>query len=705
MRKIKLATIIACFSVGFSAWAFTPTIAIGELPKLEQEPQHKVASKRVTGLFTRSHYHRFELDDAFSERIFDLFLKQLDYRRNVFMQSDIDSFNIYIKQFDDMLKSGDLTPAYNIYQVVQQRRYERFSFALSLLQKEMDFTLAGDQYQYDREDAAWAKDQAELDELWRQRVKSDALNLKLTGKSWQEIVPILQKRYNNAIKRMSQTKSEDVFQSVMNAFSRTVEPHTSYLSPRNAERFQMEMNLSLEGIGAVLQMEDDYTVIKSLVAGGPAALSSKLAPEDKIVGVGQEGKDIVDVIGWRLDDVVELIKGPKGSKVVLEVLPNKGGSSAKTFEVVIIRDKIRLEDRAATSKVIEPTEGDYANRKVGVIQIPGFYMNLSKDVAKELVKLNEAKVEGVIVDLRGNGGGALTEATLLTGLFIEQGPVVQIRDANGKISQNRDNDGRISYSGPLTVMVDRYSASASEIFAAALQDYDRALIVGESTFGKGTVQQHKSLGRIYDMYEKPIGHVQYTIAKFYRINGGSTQLKGVTPDISFPSALEPGEYGEAEEENALPWDSVPVAQYGTLGDINSQLIQQLDTKHKQRIANSVEFGYIFQDIAEFKKHHNEKSISLVESERISERENSEKRQLDRLNERRVNQGLEPVSSLDEEVDEPAPVVTVNTGTEMIQEDEISQPAKVVVPDAFLDETVLITLDMLDIDKSMQTVDN
>lgn len=674
MRKLTLAVSIASIFVGFSAWALTPSIPSSELPSLTQEPQHKAASKRVTALFTRAHYHRFDLDDTFSEQVFERYLKQLDYRRNVLLQKDIDGFKAYSTQFDDMLKSGDLTFAYKMFDLIQQRRYDRFAYALSLLDKEMDFNVAGDSYQYDRDEAAWPKDEAELNELWRQRVKYDALNLKLTGKNWDEIVEVLEKRYNNAIKRLSQTKSEDVFQGVMNAFSRTVEPHTSYLSPRNAERFQMEMNLSLEGIGAVLQMDDDYTVIKSLVVGGPAASSEKLAPEDRIVGVGQEGKEIVDVIGWRLDDVVELIKGPKGSKVVLQILPKKGGSSAKPVDVTIVRDKIRLEDRAATSEVIEPESGDYTGRKVGIIKIPGFYMNLSQDVSKELVKLKEAKVEGVVIDLRGNGGGALTEATLLTGLFIEQGPVVQIRDANGKVSQNRDNDGRVSYAGPLTVMVDRYSASASEIFAAALQDYDRALIVGESTFGKGTVQQHKSLGRIYDMYDKPIGHVQYTIAKFYRINGGSTQLKGVTPDIPFPSALEPGEYGEAEEDNALPWDKVPVAQYGTLGDINPNLIKGLDGRHQARIKQDVEFAYIYQDIAEFKKSHKETSVSLVEKERIAERETNDNKQLARLNERRAVDGLAPLASLDDaEVD-----------------------AK--VPDAFLDETVYITLDMVDMDR-------
>ncbi|MCE9786817.1 carboxy terminal-processing peptidase [Shewanella chilikensis] len=677
MRKFILAASIASVFMGSQALAISPAVPVSELPHLQQEPQHKVASKRITGLFSRSHYHRFDLDDAFSQQIFKRYLEQLDYRRNVLLQSDIDSFKVYANQFDDMVRSGDLEPAYKMYDLVQQRRYERFVYALSLLDKKMDFDQAGDVYVFDRKDAAWPKDEAELNELWRQRVKYDALNLKLTGKEWPEIVNVLGKRYNNAIKRLKQTNSEDVFQGLMNAFARSVEPHTSYLSPRNAERFQMEMNLSLEGIGAVLQMEDDYTVIKSLVAGGPAALSEKLAPEDKIVGVGQEGKEMVDVIGWRLDDVVELIKGPKGSKVTLQVLPKKGGSNAKPINVTVVRDKIRLEDRAATSKIVEPDTGPYAQRKIGVIQIPGFYMDLSRDVAKELQTLNEAKVEGVIVDLRGNGGGALTEATLLTGLFIDQGPVVQIRDANGRISENRDNDGKSYYDGPLTVMVDRYSASASEIFAAALQDYGRALIIGESTFGKGTVQQHKSLGRIYDLYEKPVGHVQYTIAKFYRINGGSTQLKGVTPDIPFPSALEPGEYGEAEEDNALPWDKVPVAKYKPLGEIGAEMVSNLAKRHQSRIKQDVEFGYILQDIGEFKKHHKEKSVSLVESERLAERDKDDQKQLARLNERRVDHGLEPLKSLDDD--------------ENVSEDE----KKIETPDAFLDEAVYITLDMVD----------
>ncbi|MCL1078484.1 carboxy terminal-processing peptidase [Parashewanella spongiae] len=647
MRKLTMATSLATILVGFSAWAIPPKILISELPDLKQEQQHSVTSKRITDLFTRTHYHRFVLDDAFSERIFERYLSLLDYRRNVLTQADVDGFQKYADDFDDMLKTGNLTEAYTMYDLVQNRRYEGFVYALSLLDNKMDFTKANDQYQFDREDAKWPKNTNEIHELWRQRVKYDALNLKLTDKKWDEIVEILSKRYNNALKRLTQTNSEDVFQIVMNSFARTIEAHTSYLSPRNAERFQQEMNLKLEGIGAVLQAEDDYTMIRSLVNGGPAAKSEQLSDGDKIIGVGQDGEKIVDVIGWRLDDVVDLIKGPKGTKVTLQILQKKAGSSAKPLDVVITRDTIRLEDRAASSKVIEGDVGQYKNRKIGVIDIPGFYMNLSRDVSKELAKLKAEKVEGIIIDLRGNGGGALTEATLLTGLFIQKGPVVQVRYASGQVVQNKDENNAVTYDGPLTVMVDRYSASASEIFAAALQDYGRALIVGEATFGKGTVQQHKGLERIYDMYDKPIGYVQYTIAKFYRINGGSTQLKGVTPDIMFPSALKPGEFGEAEQENALPWDQVPVADYKKVDDISPALIKRLTAKYESRIKTNVEFGYIAQDIADYRKRRDEKSVSLVESERLAKQKDIDSKSLTRANERRLVEGKKPFADLDE----------------------------------------------------------
>ena len=401
-----------------NALALPAKYKLDQIPALSPEPQHKVSSTRVTALFTRTHFKSFELNDEFSSKIFDRYIDSLDYNKTIFSASDIESFTQYRFAFDNMLKQGKLDGAYHIYQVQLERRYQRFVYALSLLDTAMNFEVE-DSYQYDREDATWATTPTQIDELWRQRVKYDALNLKLTGKEWPEISKTLAKRYNNALKRITQSKSEDVFQVIMNSFARSIDPHTSYLSPRNAERFQVEMSLSLEGIGAVLQVQDDYTVIQRLVSGGPADSSEQLAPEDKIIGVAQGDKEIVDIIGWRLDDVVELIKGPKGSTVRLEVISGDAGSASKPTIVSIVRDTIKLEDRAAKGEMIESSLPQFKGRKLGVITIPSFYVNLTNDVKKLITELEAQGSEGLIIDLRNNGGGALTEATSLSGLFIE----------------------------------------------------------------------------------------------------------------------------------------------------------------------------------------------------------------------------------------------------------------------------------------------
>ncbi len=447
----------------------------------------------------------------------------------------------------------------------------------------------------------------------------------------------------------------------MNAFSREVDPHTSYLSPRNAEQFQSEMNLSLEGIGAVLQVKDDYTTIQSLVAGGPAAGSKKLAAGDRIIGVGQEGEKIVDIIGWRLDDVVQLIKGPKGSKVILDILPE--GKNSKSYTVTIVRDKIRLEDRAVKSEV-KTVEG----KKIGVIEVPSFYVGLSEDTKKELVKLNKDKVDGIVIDLRNNGGGALTEATALSGLFISSGPIVQVRDSYGRVKVNSDSDDQVFFDGPLTVLINRYSASASEIFAAAMQDYGRAVVLGEQSFGKGTVQQHRSLNHLYDLFDKPLGHVQYTIQKFYRINGGSTQNLGVVPDISFPTAVDPSETGESVEDNALPWDSIKPAKYQQLHSYSS-ILPKLNEEHLTRIKKDMEFGFIESDIQTYKKEKDINTISLNEKARIAEQDKEDAERLARLNQRQRSLGEKPFTDLD------------------------AVPKDYEAPDAYLDEAVDITVDL------------
>ena len=643
MKKLSVlaAAFVAAFSVNASPDVKNQVLV---LPTIAQDAQHATASKRITALFTRGHYTPVQLDDELSSKMFDTYLKNLDYYRNVLTKSDVAAFEQYRDKFDDGINKGNMSFAFDMFNLALKRRSERFDYALQLLDKGFDFS-SDDQYVYDREDADWPASEAELNEIWRQRVKFDALNLKLAGKNSEEIHQVLDKRYRNSQKRLTQTESEDVFQLIMNSFARSIEAHTSYLSPRNADRFQQEMNLSLEGIGAVLRADDDYTVIQSLVPGGPADLTQKLKPKDKIIGVAQDSADFVDVIGWRLDDVVDLIKGPKGSTVRLQVIGANDIGSSQSQIISIVRDKIRLEDRAAKAEVFKPQLSELG-QKIGVISIPGFYNNLADDVKKLLVELKDSAVDGIIIDLRGNGGGSLQEATLLTGLFIDRGPVVQIREGDGKVSVSQDNDGVSFYDGPLTVLVDRYSASASEIFAAAMQDYGRALVVGEQTFGKGTVQQHRGLGRIYDMFDNPLGSVQYTIAKFYRINGGSTQHKGVIPDIQFPTAIDPAEWGESKEEYALPWDSINAARYDSLNDVSS-IIPLLREKHHARISAEAEFQYLLDDIAEYKRQANDKVVSLKEATRIAERDKNKADQLARVNARLKRFGMPAVTSLDD----------------------------------------------------------
>ena len=660
--RSKLSLIAASlWLAASSAYALEANIGLEDLPTLAPEAQHATASKRVTSRFTRSHYKHFTLNDQFSKAIFERYIGMLDYNRNVFTQSDIDQMEKSAFGIDDQLKSGENQIAFDAYNLSMKRRYERFQYALALLDKEMTFD-TDESIELDRSEAAWPKDTAELDELWRKRVKYDALNLKLTGKDWSEIKEVLGKRYNNALKRLSQTHNEDAFQLYMNAFAREVDPHTSYLSPRSADQFQTEMNLSLEGIGAVLQMTDDYTVIRSLVAGGPASKSKQLAEGDRIIGVGQDGEDVVDVIGWRLDDVVQLIKGPKGTKVNLQILPE--GKDTKAEVVTIVRDKIRLEDRAVKAEVIEKD-----GKKIGVLEVPSFYVGLAKDTDKLIADLKEKGVDGIVVDLRNNGGGALTEATALSGLFITSGPVVQVRDSYGRVNVNSDTDGKISYDGPLTVLVNRYSASASEIFAAALQDYGRAIVLGENSFGKGTVQQHRSLNHIYDLFDKELGYVQYTIQKFYRIDGGSTQNKGVAPDIAFPTAVDPSETGESVEDNALPWDSIDKAKYDVLRR-NEALIGKLTAKHQARIAKDLEFRFIAEDIEKYKAEKDDNTLSLNEKTRKAESEKADQERLARINQRQKANGEVEFKSLDD------------------------IPKDYEAPDAYLDESVAITVDMI-----------
>lgn len=633
-------TYLAIASIVLSSYAVAvkPTIKANEIVSLQPSEENALATKRVTTRLTQSHYRKFQLDDDFSQKIFDRYLDFLDYSHNTFLQSDVDELRSkYGSLLDDELNEGKLDAAFAIYDLLTKRRYERYEYALSLLDKEPNLS-DDEQIEIDRKKAAYPKNIEEANVLWKQRVENDVIALKLKGKSWAEVKKKLTKRYNLAIRRLTQAKSDDVTQMFLNAFAREIDPHTSYLAPRTAKSFNESMNLSLEGIGATLRQEDDETIIQSLVPGAPADRSKKLKAGDKIIGVGQATGEIEDVIGWRLEDVVDKIKGKKGSKVRLEVEGAKGG---KSRIITLVRDKVRIEDSAA-KLTVEKVDGEM----VATIKIPTFYIGLTVDVRKLLDEMKAKKATALIIDLRENGGGALTEAVELSGLFIAEGPVVQVRDAYNRIRVHEDPDNKQVYSGPLLVMVNRHSASASEIFSAAIQDYNRGIVIGQNTFGKGTVQQSRSLNFVYDLDQDPLGFIQYTIQKFYRINGGSTQMKGVAADINFPETIDPKETGEEKEDNALPWDKIPAANYSSAGDARN-VIDTLTQNHIERMAKDPEFIALNKDLKIRDARRDRKFESLNFAKRKAENDADEARHLQNINERFKREGKKALKNIND----------------------------------------------------------
>ena len=635
IASVVLSTLLAG---GLPAFAVQPKLKSSDIVVPSSTDEQSIAVKRVTTRLTQSHYRQIKLDDSFSEKIFDRYIKSLDFSRNTFLQSDIDALREkYGTVLDDQLSEGNLSAAFDIYDVMMKRRYERYAYALSLIDKEPNLT-GQDQIEIDREKAEFPKTEEEANRLWSERVKNDVISLKLKDKKWSEIKTTLIKRYNLAIRRLTQTQSDDILQLYLNAFAREIDPHTSYLAPRTAKNFNESMSLSLEGIGATLQVEDDETMIKSLVPGAPADRSKKIHAGDKIIGVGQAKGEIEDIVGWRLEDIVDKIKGKKGTKVRLEIESAKGG---KPRVITIVRDRVRIEDQAA-KLTVEKIEG----KNIAVIKVPSFYIGVTDDVKRLLQKLAKQKVDALIVDLRENGGGSLPEAVGLTGLFITDGPVVQVRDAYQRIRVHEDDDTDQYYKGPLLVMIDRYSASASEIFAAAIQDYNRGIVIGQNSFGKGTVQQSRPLNFIYDLEQTPLGVLQYTIQKFYRINGGSTQLKGVAADINFPEVIDAKEYGEDKEDNALPWDKIPSATYTEVGDVRKDVAVLME-KHLARIAKDPEFIALNEDLKIRNKHRDRKFMSLNYQERKAENDKDDARRLKDLNERFKREGKKPLKDIDD----------------------------------------------------------
>ncbi len=605
-------------------------------PLLKPAVQEAKAARLAAELLSRYHYKAVPLDDALSSKMFDQYLKSLDPEKLYFLQSDIDRLGVERTRLDDAILSEDLRAPFEIFNLYERRAAERMAYAQSLLPAGFDFKRQ-ETLQIDRKDQVWPTTRAQLNELWRMRVKNDWLRLKLAGQADPAIVKILAKRYDSVSKRLGKITSADAFQAFMNAYTTAIEPHTNYLGPRAAEDFGIAMRLSLVGIGAVLIEIDGYATIRELVAGGPASLSGQIKVGDRIVGVAQGAAGAMeDVVGWRLDETVALIRGTVASTVRLEILPAESGPDALSKTVVMVRNTITMQDRAAKAKVYSATVGA-TQHLVGVITLPSFYedgealrkgdanyRSASRDVAKLLADLKAQKVDGVLVDLRNNGGGSLREAVALTGLFVGKVPVVQTRSAKGDIRVEKNVDTGLAWNGPLAVLINRGSASASEIFAAAVQDYGRGLIIGESSFGKGTVQTVASLDQFARNATPAYGELKMTIAQFFRVDGGTTQLRGVTPDIALLKAGDEAEFGESSFDNALPWTRIQAADYAPVGNVKAQLPILL-TWHESRVRTDQDFQRLLQDVARSQELRKNNVISLNEEVRRAERAAQAKR--------------------------------------------------------------------------------
>ncbi|WP_427928279.1 carboxy terminal-processing peptidase [Agrobacterium cavarae] len=600
-----------------------------QMPVLEATAPEAEAAALSAQFLERYAYRPVPLDDALSVKVMKKYIKSLDPDRMLFTQSDIDGFAKDSKKIDDAIQNKNLDIPFSMFKIYNQRVVERMTYARSLLKNGFDFTVQED-YPLSREDAPWAKTEEQANELWRKRVKSDWLRLKLADQDEAKIRDTLDKRYKNILDRVETYKADDVFQSFMAAFTTAVDPHTDYFSAKASAEFDISMKLSLVGIGAVLQERDGYTTIRELVAGGPAQLSNKLAVGDRIIGVGQgEEGPIKEVVGTRLDEVVQMIRGEAGSVVRLDILPADAGNASGHRVINLVRDKVSLEKQAAKKSVVPVKLGDQT-LKIGVIALPTFYEDFearragdknyrsaSRDVEKLLGELKQEKVDGVVIDLRDNGGGSLAEAIDLTGLFTGKGPVVQQRNAAGKVEVENDDRSTPAWDGPLGVLINRGSASASEIFAAAIQDYGRGVIVGDPSFGKGTVQTVVDLDRVAGKQEPELGQLKLTIAQFFRIDGGTTQLRGVTPDINTPSVQDPKTLGESSYDNALPWTTIKPAKYKKQGDMTA-LVPELESRHEARIKDDKDYQRFVEDAAELKAQREKKTISLNEAERRKE---------------------------------------------------------------------------------------
>lgn len=600
---------------------------------LAPQDEHSRATQLITHFLNQYHYKNFRINDALSDRILNSYVEALDPNRSYLHQKDIDSFEVFRFSLDEALNRQELGTPFQMFQLYQTRVNERIAYALGLLDQAFDFTVQ-EEFIVDRSESDWAADTDDLNEIWRKRVKNDVLSLKLADQEPGEIRETLEKRYQGIAKR-SRLDAEDVYQLFMNAFASTLEPHTNYLSPRTSENFAIRMSLSLEGIGALLRTDGEHTRVEKIIPGGPADSSDLLHASDRIVGIAQQNeKKFMDVVGWRLEEVVTLIRGAKGTTVRLQILSGAEGHAAKIREIQITRDKIKLEEQAAKSEIINIRDGVQTN-KIGVIDVPTFYVDFAayqrgeadyrsttRDVDRLISELKLEGVDALILDLRGNGGGSLTEATQLAGLFIDEGPIVQIQDSSGHIKVHRDHDPEISYQGPLIVLVDRFSASASEIVASAIQDYQYGLVVGETTFGKGTVQQLIDLNRLNSDRKARLGQLKATIAQYFRINGDSTQYRGVVPDIDFQTIFADEKHGERALKNALPWSSISAVSH-RYGSVDPYIVEAAMNMHKSRTMNDEKYHSLMEMLRLDFELRNKNTISLLEPARRKEYEQTQ----------------------------------------------------------------------------------
>jgi carboxyl-terminal processing protease len=628
-----------------------------QFKQLEPEPQHPMVFSTAMQLVASYHYQKPAINDQFSSNAFDNYIKDLDPSKVYFLKSDIAEFEKYRYSIDESIFSGDVKPGFEIFNRYQQRLQERIHYAFSLLNDSTQFDFSNnDSFMTNREHALFVSTTDELNALWKLKLKYECLASKVQGKDFKTYSETIRKRYDNLLKLSSKTKGEDVFQLYVNSLTELADPHTNYFSPRASADFNTQMSLSLEGIGATLQTENEYTKIREVVKGGPADKSKKIHAGDRIIGVAQGDSDIVNVVDWRLDDVVSLIRGKKGTIVRLEIIPASEPNKTKIIEIK--RDKIVLEDQSAKSSIKEVTRNG-KKYKYGVISLPTFYIDFAaarkgdpnyksttRDVKKLIAELKKQKIDGLVIDLRNNGGGSLQEAVELTGLFIKTGPVVQVKDGAGGLKDETDRNPELFYEGPLTVLVNRFSASASEIFAAAMQDYGRGVVVGEKTYGKGTVQNMVAVNEFVQYNGKPLGEVKLTIAKFYRITGSSTQHRGVIPDVELPSLYADKEFGEDASKYALPWDQINPTKYEPVNLVTNKL-GDVRANHLKRMSNNKEYAYLEQDINFFKEHNAKlyQTLNEVEYKKQNDKIDADKKA--REDERKARKVTNPDLIMDE----------------------------------------------------------